>query len=391
MKIISNIFKKIYKGIFFDSSTETDYTLFNHYIIEIIPEMKNFFKILIDVTLPKQIEDLLLTCISRTEDSEEFELIPQQPINYNFFAENPEELIKMECICFTIQDILTIWHLFIEDKLFFKQDNIFYKSLEKLYYQENSLKDLYQKDPNIKYFLVFDTQNNPDKIKYLKKDQLSLTFTDDIKNNEFILQRVKFCIKIVLRGLNLINKKVYSLLFDAETNLKFLEIINKIIQIEEELCQNYFSNKIPPTWYSLYMKNNIRNIPFEYQENNFNKLYEEILIEATQKIVFLKEKSNIVITQFGINMRCAEELIERSHRDLIFMNRIEKYVKIDWFIRNTNIEVCVKYNKKEPGKPGMQGSIIGVDKKDNIEWLDITLNILFLIFSDTCLKKINFF
>lgn len=368
MKIISNIFKKIYKGIFFDSSAETDYTLFNHYIIEIIPEVKNFFKNLIDVTLPKQIEDLLLTYISKTEDSEEFELIPQQPINFDFFSENPEELINLQCICFSIQDILTIWHLFQEEKQSFKQDNIFYKSLEKIYYQESYLTELIKGDINTKFFLVFDTLSNPEKLKYLKNDKLSYTFTDDIKNNEFILQRVKFCIKLVLRGLNLINKKVYSLLVDADTNGKFLEIINRIIQVEEDLCESYLSDKIPLTWYSLYMKNNVHNIPFDYQKNNFCKLYEEILKEGIQQINFLKEKSNIVMTQFGINVRCAEKLIERSQRDLILTRKIEKFMRIDWFIRNTNIEACVKYNKKDPNTKGsIIGYFAGNDKKNVFE------------------------
>lgn len=368
MKIISNIFKKIYKGIFFDSSAETDYTLFNHYIIEIIPEMKNFFKNLIDVTLPKQIEDLLLTYISKTEDSEEFELIPQQPVNFDFFSENAEELINLQCICFSIQDILTIWHLFQEEKQSFKNDNIFYKSLDKLYYQEAYLTELLKGDSSTKFFLVFETLSNPEKLKYLKNDKLSYTFTDDIKNNEFILQRVKFCIKLVLRGLNLINKKVYSLLVDADTNEKFLEIINRIIQVEEDLCESYLSDKIPLTWYSLYMKNNVRNIPFEYQENNFFKLYEEILSEGIQQIDFLKEKSNVVMTQFGINVRCAEKLIENSQRDLILIRKIEKFIRIDWFIRNTNIEACVKYNKKDPNaKSGILSYFAGNDKKGNPE------------------------
>lgn len=362
MKIISNIFRKIYKGIFFDSSAETDYTLFNHYIIEIIPEIKSFFRNLIDVALPRQIEELLNNYISKPEDTEEYEFEAPK-IFYDFFAENPEELINLYCICFSAQDILTIWRLFQENKNEYKTDNIFYKSLEKLNYQESYLLELCKNELNIKYFLIFETVNNPEKVRYLKNDQLSYTFTDDIKNHEFILQRVKFSIKLVLRGLNLINKKVYSLLVDSDSNEKFFEIISRIIQIEEDLCENYLSDKIPLSWYSLYMKNNIRNIPYEYQENNFEKLYEEILLESSQKILgFLKEKSNVVITQFGINMRCSEKLIEKSQIDLIVMRKIEKFLRIDVFIRNTNIEACVRYNKKDASKQNLQGFLIGNEK-----------------------------
>lgn len=360
MKIISTIFKKIYKGIFFNSYTETDYTLFNHYIVEIIPEMNIFFKSLIDVSLPKQIEDLLNKYL--TNNLLDNILDPEEiNIEYNFFSENSEELVNLHCVCFNVTDILAIWRLFKSEKENFKQDIIFYKSLEKLNYQEIYLCEITKNEFNTKYFLIFDTIYNQEKIKYLSMDKLSYTFTDDIKNNEFVLQRIKFCIKLVLRGLNLINKKVYSLLVDSDTNEKFLEIINKIIQIEEELFEEHLSDKIPLTWYSLFMTNNIKNIPPEFQSDNYNKLYEEIFSEASEQINFLKEKSNILITKYGINMRCAEKLIERSQRDFVVMKKIEKFLRIENFLQKANIEACIRYNKRD-NKPCIGGN--ASDKKN---------------------------
>ena len=141
MKIICTIFKKIYKGIFFNSYTETDYTLFNHYIVEIIPEMNIFFKSLIDVSLPKQIEDLLNKYL--TNNLVDNILDPEEiNIEYNFFSENSEELVNLHCVCFNVTDILAIWRLFKSEKENFKQDIIFYKSLEKLNYQENLMKNI---------------------------------------------------------------------------------------------------------------------------------------------------------------------------------------------------------------------------------------------------------
>ena len=360
MKIICTIFKKIYKGIFFNSYTETDYTLFNHYIVEIIPEMNIFFKSLIDVSLPKQIEDLLNKYL--TNNLVDNILDPEEiNIEYNFFSENSEELVNLHCVCFNVTDILAIWRLFKSEKENFKQDIIFYKSLEKLNYQESYLCEISKNEFNTKFFLIFDTIYNQEKIKYLSMDKLSYTFTDDIKNNEFVLQRIKFCIKLVLRGLNLINKKVYSLLVDSDTNERFLEIINKIIQIEEELFEEHLSDKIPLTWYSLFMTNNIKNIPPEYQSDNYNKLYEEIFSEASDQINFLKEKSNILITKYGINMRCAEKLIERSQRDFVVMKKIEKFLRIENFLQKANIEACIRYNKRE-NKPCIGGNVS--DKKN---------------------------
>jgi hypothetical protein len=94
------------------------------------------------------------------------------------------------------------------------------------------------------------------------------------------------------------------------------------------------------------MKKNIRNIPIEYQNNNFKMLYDEILNECSEKIRFLKDKSNIVNTQFGLNMRCCEKLIEKSQRDLLCIRKIEKILRIEYFIRNTIVEACLKMNNK---------------------------------------------
>lgn len=345
MKIISNILKKIYRGILFDSTTERDYTLFNHYIIEIAPEIKNFFKNLIDVILPLQLENLLSESYSFNEDYEEIEF-EQPKIAYNYFTEYTDEIVKMQSICFSIPDFLIIWNLFNLNKNDYKNDSIFYKSLEKINYQENYLTNIVNNNENsIQFFLLSNTTYNPSKKKYLNKEEKSYTFTDDIKNDEFILQRIKFSIKLILKGLNMINKKVYSLLVDSETNLKFLEIINKIIQIEEDLSDNALTDKIPLSWYSLFMINNIRNIPYDYQNNNFKMLYDEILNECSDKISYLKEKGNILNTQFGMNMRCSEKLIEKSQRDLLCTKKIEKILRIDNFIRKTNIEACLKNNK----------------------------------------------
>jgi hypothetical protein len=351
MKLISNVIGKIYRGILFDSSAEKEYTLFNHYIIEIIPEIKIFFKNLIDVTLPLQLENILNEYITTFDDysnkEKEIELGQFSTINYEYFTENGDELIFMQSICFSIHDFLIIWHLFDSNKYYFKNDNIFFKSLEKIKYQENYLKEILNNNENkIQYFLINNIIYNKEKQKYLKNDDISYTFTEDLKNNEFILQRVKVCIKYILKGLNMINKKVYSLLVEADTNLKFLDIIGKITQIEEDLIEKHLSDKIPLSWYSIFLKNNLRNIPIEYKNNNFLKLFNEILNECREKITFLKDKSNIVNMQFGLNKRCCEKLIEKGQRDLLCIRKIEKLLRVEFFIKNTNVEACLKINHK---------------------------------------------
>ena len=96
---------------------ETMFTIFNHYIIEIMPAINEFYTKLIDVPLPQLIEDLL------NKKSKDF-------TTYNYFVGNDEELINIQPICFNIQDVLYISKLVKQNSTAF-EDNLIKKSAEK--------------------------------------------------------------------------------------------------------------------------------------------------------------------------------------------------------------------------------------------------------------------
>ena len=75
---------------------DTMFTIFNHYIIEIIPEINKFFSILIDVSLPKEIDILL-----QNKNNSEY-------ISYNYFKHNSDELIRVQPICFNVNDVMLL-------------------------------------------------------------------------------------------------------------------------------------------------------------------------------------------------------------------------------------------------------------------------------------------
>ena len=56
---IAKVLTKINRGIFFESNLETESTIFNHYIIEVIPIINQFYERLIDIQLPKTLDKLL--------------------------------------------------------------------------------------------------------------------------------------------------------------------------------------------------------------------------------------------------------------------------------------------------------------------------------------------
>ncbi len=96
---------------------ETMFTIFNHYLIEVIPTINNFYTKLIDVTLPKVINDLF---------NKKMELSV-----YDYFKDNNNELITIQPICFSIQDVLMIAKVVKNNTEYFKKDVLIVKSAEK--------------------------------------------------------------------------------------------------------------------------------------------------------------------------------------------------------------------------------------------------------------------
>ena len=96
---------------------EPMFTIFNHYIIEIMPAINEFYTKLIDVPLPDVLDNLLN---KKTE----------KITSYDYFRENKEELINIQSICFNIQDLLYIAKIVKKNSQNFN-DNLLRKSAER--------------------------------------------------------------------------------------------------------------------------------------------------------------------------------------------------------------------------------------------------------------------
>ena len=91
------------------------------------------------------------------------------------------------------------------------------------------------KSKNRNFFLILLTEYNPEKKKILQPEIMRFTFNNDIATTEFRLKRIKFIIKLILRGINLIDTKIcsyYSLFINTE---KFFIILNKVFLIKFRL------------------------------------------------------------------------------------------------------------------------------------------------------------
>lgn len=393
LRNISKVLTKINRGIFFESNSDTDFTIFNHYIIEVIPIINNFYSELINVEFPKVLEELINKYMSQPEPEKRSrtrqrgifrirnkqsnlkqpnanpdndnsistnsnnEKVEKKPtVEYSYFDTYPDESVRIQCVCFSIEDIIQLIHIIrpkINEFSELPQFTFFEKTIDRIYNEEHKLAQKIKDGTKVrKFFVVFKEETNT-KILY-KKDKEHTTLTPDEQDANVILKRVKYCIKTVLRGINLINRKDYSYFNIANSTNNFFIALKMTLNYLNEDGDFGAINKIPLKWYGQYMSNNKKMIPDDYKGNDYEKLYEELLNEETISLNNMRNSSGILMTRNGMNMRCAEKIIENAKRDLLKIKEIEKFMKMEKFITNSTIHVCIrnkdeeeKYNKKK--------------------------------------------
>ena len=363
---IVTILNNANKCLLFNNNSNREKTIFNYYLLEIIPILNKFYDKLIDVKLPKVLDNLVLEEKNEKlkeqnkEEPKEIQNIKklsdekieeENNINknfkqhlYNYFNEKSDEILHLQCICFSIQDILFIMNLINKNKIIFSdlgQYNFFIKTVESI---QNDIKKFEEinKDPyNVKFFVIFKDEKNSklEKLIAEKHKIESTTFVGGNGELDLICKRIKFCIKTILKGLNLLNNKDFIYLNMTTTNDKFLTALKYILEDIGEL--NHIKNKIPLKWYGQYITNNKKYLNNCYQENDFEKLYDEIYNEEFNILNELKSFSSLMITRDGMNLRCAENILERIKYALKHVKEAKKFLKIEKFVNTEEIEVCI--------------------------------------------------
>ena len=100
-KIISQIFNLILSGKLFYVGDEPCKTIFNQFIIEILPEI---FEIVQSIELNFNLPEILNDLIGSIKDMNN----PKRKINYNYFYENDEEKFQIQSICFSFKNAINI-------------------------------------------------------------------------------------------------------------------------------------------------------------------------------------------------------------------------------------------------------------------------------------------
>jgi len=337
LKNLNLILSKVSRFNLFDSSKHSNFTVFNPYLIEIIPLMANLYKSLIKVKLPDKIECFLKSDIS--EDN--FDKLDSNVKNY--FEIFKDQIYYFQSVCISANQLNIIIKTIKKNKEKLTESNPLFISCKSLFEKLGFFKKI--SDKINKHFLYLYKNKNPLRIDeiFIKEEKLTFSQNESLQHN-FILSRIKYCIKMIFKSLNLINTRVHSFLEEADTTEKLIKGLNKIIELEDF---NESENRIPLTWYCFYINNYISKLDENYQKNEFHLFYSELLDDVVKYIAKLKNINNILNSKLGMNLRCAEKINEYVYKDYLKLKSIENFIRIDKFMEISNIEVCISKTAKE--------------------------------------------
>ena len=323
----------------------------NHYLLELIPILNKFYDKLVDLRLPRQLNEYISHAFEDME-SNTFSFgakkiitkkQKKQATTYKYFEEKThDEILRIPAICFNVDDAITLKEIIYENQDQFKDLPKFpsvKKAIEEIDRNEPNIdqaRKRYEKKEGKSFFFIY-------KIDKLDRDPKPYEFLNRKKSrkNKPVLWRIKDSIKTILKRLNLLDIKDYSYLSMATNNEKFLEAINYTLK---DLAEE---DEIPLSWYIKYIKNNLPKLDDKsYIENDLKKLYDEILDEEKKTLDDRKKLSSVINAREGMNIQFAKKAIEKIRYDKKCLEQTKQFQKIETFIAKDQTQVCIKVNEK---------------------------------------------
>jgi len=317
LKVINSIIHKFISGHFYKSPNESNYTPFNWYFIEKMEQLFPIFDNITKVRLPSFIEKFI-----NGEIPEDYE--------YNYFKENPEEVIYHRSILFNLHQakvLLSVMNKFKEEIFKNGKSSGLKKTVEKLMHPANQeiLNNILKNEISP---INEDLKSiNPEKSKKSKKTN------KNSHNNEFlIIEKTKPKLNFFLIS-SLIYNEAYSQLFNisqesscffikelkstpneesktkndiirvknffcsllygcnklVQTDFeesKLIDTENILIELKKSIKPSNFINdgSIPSDWYITSLLDYLKKIPENLTKNDCEELYQEIKNELNKSI-----------------------------------------------------------------------------------------------------------
>ena len=408
LEIISKILTKMLSGSLFNNKKESEYTIFNKFIINMLPEI---FDIINSIYLKKNFK--LPNKIQKLINSIDSIGNPKRDINYDYFAENQEN-IQLQSICFSWLDLIILIDLFklcsdLNKNEKYKNYIIKFEKFKKLRnlcadnFNENNVnneteffllqkinynKEFQKNINNILQDSIFALMPNTDKddnvetiFKKCLVDVLAYVNILHKENfNYFVQKNQENIIKdndIILLLLNdLINTKHKETEFEGAGKVQkspgkkkekekkyfcgleenenedadFREVIfpQIIDTIKYELGHNLDSIKTKRIVFcSSYLQIHIDDLPKKYKENNYCLLIMEIIRKHE---LIINELNFSIINQFYLKVKAGQKLNMIITNNYFQIKEMEKCICIEYLFDKLDLPCRLNIRKDGMGK-----------------------------------------
>ena len=371
LEIISKILTQMISGNLFSNEKAPEYTIFNKYIINTLPNIFQFIN-----KLNSQKNFKLLNPIKNLMNSYGK---PQRNLNYNFFEENQEN-IQQKSICFSWLDLIILIDMIKASKgldkieVYQKNKEIFdqFLNMKAYFYDEYNGNNIeLQTDYFVFEQIIYSPYLNKQIQSLLQESYYNISTN---KEDETIFFFKKFFVE-VLTFINKINNNNYISSYTQEPFLnndynkisqinrtlrynKYLEIFSEeeiknqnleSILEKKELVEIDFKNTIFPNiietiknelahnidtitakriaFYASYLEIHIKDLDEKYKESNYSLFIMEILKKYES---IINKINSVIINQYYIKIK-----------DGIKLNMIIK----NNFLQTKKMEkcICIKY------------------------------------------------
>ena len=332
LKIIIDIFVNFIMGKLYFDNENIYLSPFNRFFIEKMPDFINFIDNLINVNIPKYLENIC-------NDNNDYK--------FDIYNENHEDGFFERTICFTLEDFQDIIIHIQKNKTKIKTENNkkFLDCFDKIL--DNSTANVItkiqkdeKKNNKLYYFLLTDRLYLNDKIKKLFTfEQKSIFFqineiekpkTDEDKNKNLVIKIKNFLFAILFKFIVL--SKDY---FSEDSLMNIYDILKELLN--KSTIPNFIvENEIPTEWYVKSVLENLPKLPKEYTEGNCQKLIKEMINEISLSI-----KEIDLETLTSIKSKLSKTSIENP---INIIKNIDLNKKVESIIHSDIVEVGLSFH-----------------------------------------------
>ena len=292
LDIISHIIEKFISCTFIKNEDENgDYSPFNWYFLDKMPEAIKFFENIQKVKLPPFIEKLINGNL------------PNDFV-FNYFTENPDEVVFHRSICISLDDLLVLISnmekckdIIFKDRTIVKSISYLQITFEKLLIDTNQdilnglketeefeiIKDKKKKDKQgkkiLNFFLFTDllVNNKYKKLFSITQERPNFTLKElKITQNENERQKNNIIkIKNFLSSLLYNYRTLVKTDFDDGTTVNTIKILRELKKFMK--TSNFvIDGTIPSEWYVNSLIDHLKMLPPDLQSNDYESLYKSM-------------------------------------------------------------------------------------------------------------------